>query len=520
MFAGVNVYQKGNYTNGQSQSNFYSGNLMLSYARVINKNQFNANIRSDIQQSSQKSYGFSAVGFPYGTNGNPRFAYGYTPSSRPLSSASTSRSVGFLGSLNYTYDQRFLLDATYRLDGSSVFGSNKQFKPFASAGLGWNIHREAFLKDIKWIDLLKLRANIGYTGNQNIGQFTSTSIYTFLNGSNLFGQGLDMTSLGNPNLDWQKTLQKSYGLDFTIFNNRISGYLEYFDKNTKPLIISASDAIPTSVGINSNYAINVGSLRTKGWSFNARFSPVYNLKERIIWTVGVSGQQTNSTYGGFGNSLDALNKLQLNNKSLTRFKDGNSPDDMYAVVSHGIDPATGNEIFEKTDGTLTYLYSTDDIVKIGNARPKIEGVINNNFTYKNFSVGANVRYRIGGDVFNSALYNKVENISSTNLIYNQDKRALYERWQKPGDVSQFKAISLTGSTPMSSRFVEEDTHFVGESFSAGWRVSNGWVRKLKMQSLGINLYVNDIFRIESVKSERGIDYPFSRSASISLNASF
>ena len=519
-FVSVDPYQKGSYSNGQSQNNFYSGNLMLSYVKVINKNQFNANIRSDIQQNTRKSTGFSAVGFPFGTNGNPRFAYGYTPSARPSSTALTARSVGFLGSLNYTYDQRFLLDATYRLDGSSVFGSNKQFKPFASAGLGWNIHKEAFLKDVKWIDLLKLRANIGYTGNQNIGQFTSTSIYTYLNGTNPFGQGLDMTSLGNPNLGWQKTLQKSYGLDFTVLNNRISGNIEYFDKNTKPLIISASDAIPTSVGINSNYAINVGSLRTTGWSFNARFSPVYNLPERIIWTVGVSGQRTNSTYGGFGNSLDALNRLQLNNKSMIRFQDGNSPDDLYAVVSHGIDPATGNEIFEKKDGTLTYIYSTDDIVNVGNARPKIEGVINTNFTYKSFNVGVNLRYRVGGDVFNNALYSKVENILSSNLIFNQDKRALYERWQKPGDVSQFKAISLTSSTSMSSRFIQEDTHFVGESITAGWRVSNGWVRKLKMQSLGINLYVNDIFRIESVKSERGIDYPFSRSASISLNASF
>jgi TonB-linked SusC/RagA family outer membrane protein len=519
-FAGIDPYQKGRYINAVSQSNFYSGNLMLSYAKVIGKNQFNANIRSDIQQTTQKSSGYSAVGFPYGTNGNPRFAYGYTPSGRPTASAITSNSVGFLGSLNYTYDQRFLFDATYRLDGSSAFGSNKQFKPFASAGLGWNVHREKFLADIKWIGLLKLRANIGYTGNQNLGQFTSTSVYTYLNGSNPFGQGLDMTSLGNPNLDWQKTLQKSYGLDYTILNNRISGYLEYFDKNTKPLIISASAAIPTSVGINSNYAINVGSLRTTGWAVNARFSPVYNLKERIIWTVGVSGQQTNSTYGGFGNSLDALNKLQLNNKSLIRYQDGSSPDDIYAVISHGIDPATGNELFEKKDGTLTFLYSTDDIVKVGNSRSTIEGVINNNFTYKSFSFGAYIRYRIGGDLFNSALYNKVENISSTNLIFNQDKRALYQRWQKPGDVSQFKSISLTSSTPMSSRFIEEDNHFIGESFSASWRVSEGWVRKLKMQSLSISLYVNDIFRIESVKSERGIDYPFSRSASISLNASF
>ncbi|HEY0174761.1 MAG TPA: SusC/RagA family TonB-linked outer membrane protein, partial [Pedobacter sp.] len=306
----------------------------------------------------------------------------------------------------------------------------------------------------------------------------------------------------------------------TLFHNRVSGYVEYFNKSTDPMIVSASGAIPTSVGVNSQYVINVGKLKTTGLDFNVRFSPVYNLKDRIIWTIGVTGQTTKSTYGGLGNSLSVLNKLALNDKSLTRYQDGNSPDDLWAVVSRGIDPATGNEIFQKKDGTLTFAYNTDDIVKVGNTDPVIQGVINTNFTYKNFNFGANVRYSIGGDVFNSAIYNKVENISSSGLNFNQDRRALYDRWQKPGDVSEFKSISLNSSTPMSSRFIEEDTHFIGESFTAGWRVSNGWIRKLKLQSLGISLYVNDIFRLESIQTERGIDYPFARSASISLNASF
>ncbi|MFZ4862918.1 SusC/RagA family TonB-linked outer membrane protein [Sphingobacterium sp. Mn56C] len=519
-FAGVDAYEKGRYTKTQTTSNFFSANLMLSYAKVIAKHQFNGNIRADLQQSSGNGSGFTAVGFPYGTNGNPRFAYGYLPSGRPSSSTNKSRSVGFLGSINYAYDQRFLLDATYRLDGTSVFGSNKQFKPFASIGLGWNIHKEQFLQHQQWLDLLKLRANVGYTGNQNIGQFTSSSVYTFQTGTNPFGQGLDMTSLGNPNLDWQKTLQKSFGLDIGILQNRISGYIEYFDKQTDPLIVPASDALPSSVGINSNYSINVGSLQTRGWSFNGRFSPIYNLKDRIIWTVGFSGQRTTSLYGGFGNKLEALNRLQLNSKSLIRYQDGNSPDDIFAVVSRGIDPATGNEIFQRVDGSYTFLYNTDDIVKVGNTRPKIEGVINSNFTYKNFTFGANVRYRIGGYVYNSALYSKVENIAANNLIFNQDRRALYERWKEPGDEAQFKAISLTSSTPMSSRFVQKDNHFVGESISASWRVSDGWIRQLKLRSLSMTVYVNDIFRLESVKSERGIDYPFARSASFSLNASF
>jgi TonB-linked SusC/RagA family outer membrane protein len=519
-FNSVDPFLKGSYTKAQTENNSYGANLMVSYAKTFGRSQLNANVRGDVSQTSTTATSFAAVGFPYGTNGNPVYAYSYPTSGRPSSSAVKARSVGVLGSVNYAFDQRFLVDATYRLDGASNFGSNKQFQPFSSIGAGWNISREAFLKNYKWISLLKIRGNVGYTGNQNIGTFTSTSVYTFFPGASPFGQALDMTSLGNPDLDWQNTLQQSYGADFSFFQNRISGSIEYYNKLTKPMLVSASGSLPTSTGVNSKYTVNVGQLKTTGYSFNVRFLPVSNAQKHIIWTVGITGQTSNSVYGALGSSLDVLNKLALAGNSLVRYRDGNSPDDIWTVVSHGIDPATGSEIFQQKDGKLTFTYNTNDIVKVGNTRPKIEGVINSSFTYKNLSFGANVRYRIGGYVFNGALYDKVENIDSKDLALNQDRRALYERWQKPGDMAQFKSISLNISTPMSSRFVQKDTHFVGESFNASWRMQNGWVHHLGLQSMSISFYVNDIFRIESIKTERGIDYPFARSVSASLNVSF
>ncbi len=521
-FDGTDIHEKGTYTNTRLENRSYSGNLMLTFAKVINKHQINANIRGDIGETHSQTTGFSAVGFPYGTNGNPIFAYSYTPYGKPSAYTSTSRSAGFMAGINYVYDERFLFDAVYRLDGSTVFGSNRMFRPFASVGIGWNLHKESFLEKASWVDLLKIRADVGITGNENLGQFTSVSTFTAITDINNFGiGGLTLLSLGNPNLEWQKTRQLSCGIDFTLWNNRLSGYVEYYDKRTDPLVIGAVGTLPSSVGINENYVLNVGNLTTEGWSVNLRVSPVYNVKERIIWTIGVTGSTYKSTYGGLGNKLDVYNEQELKNRSLMRYKDGYSPDDMWAVVSRGIDPATGREIFQKTDGTLTFDYDTEDIVKVGNTRPKLEGVINSSFTYKDFTLGANIRYRIAGYLFNNALYDKVENISTAELVYNQDKRALYDRWQKSGDVVQFRAINFMGILPdMSSRFIQKDTHFVGESISLSWRKSDGWIKKLKMQSLSISLYLNDIFRIETVQSERGIEYPFSRSVSLSLNVSF
>ncbi len=517
-FDNTDLTLKGNYTSSHTDNTAYNANLMFVYGELIGRSQLSATIRGDLSETNSQLTGFSAVGFPYGTDGNPIYASGYTPYGIPTSNTGKTRSAGFLASFNYAWDQRFLLDAVYRLDGASVFGTNHTFKPFASGGLGWNLHREPMLRNAKYINLLKLRANAGYTGNENLGQFTSVSTFSFQTGNNnTFGQGIKLSSLGNPYLDWQRTLQLSYGIDFGFWKNRISGYVEYFDKKTDPLAIGTAGTLPSSTGTGSNYVINVGHLVTKGWNFNLRLLPVNNTAQRIIWSVGVMGSNYTSTYGGLSGKLSKLNDEQIVSNGLNRYMDGYSPDDLWAVASHGVDPATGKELFQKKDGTLTYSYSTDDIVRVGNSRPKIEGGINTSFTWHDFTFGAVARYRIGGDVFNSALYNKVENIGT--LHENFDKRALYDRWRQPGDIAQFTSITSTTAN-ISSRFVQKDNHLIGESFSLSWRSYAQWIRDLKLQSLSVSAYLNDIFRVEKIKTERGIDYPYARTGSVSLNISF
>lgn len=147
------------------------------------------------------------------------------------------------------------------------------------------------------------------------------------------------------------------------------------------------------------------------------------------------------------------------------------------VRSAGIDPATGREIFIKKNGELTYDFSYDDEVIVGNSRPTIEGVLGSSFSWKGLSVSADFRYRVGGYSFNSVLFNKVESISTGSLIYNQDKRALYDRWQKPGDRAQFKDIANSVSTPMSSRFVQRDNSWSLESLRVGYEFSPELARR-------------------------------------------
>ncbi|MGY0035186.1 hypothetical protein [Pedobacter sp. NJ-S-72] len=153
--------------------------------------------------------------------------------------------------------------------------------------------------------------------------------------------------------------------------------------------------------------------------------------------------------------------------------------------------------------------------------PTVEGVLSTNLFYKGFNFGIYVRYRLGADIFNTALYNKVENISYSDIINNQDKRALYDRWQNPGDIARFKAISLTSTTPMSSRFVQRENSISGESINVGYTFDHKiWLKHIGMSSLNLTAIANDIFRVSTVLSERGIDYPFAKTVSFSLRASF
>lgn len=527
-FDNASFFEKGTYSNIRMGTFGYQVNAMLTYGKLIAfKHLVNLNVRAEMQDNRNESYSTNAVGFPVGSNGNPSFSYSYQKDSRPQSYLSTVRRNNFLVSGSYVFDARFVADFSTRLDGSTAFGSNKKYETFWSAGVAWNLDHEPMFHDKSWINRLRIKANTGLTGNQNFSQITSVSVYNYTPSAlNTFGQGLDLQTLGNPNLKWQQTLQTNLGLDFTFFNNKLSGWVNFFSKYTDPLIISVD--LPASTGL-VNYPMNIGNQTNRGIDFSVNFSPIYIPQKRIIWTVGVTGIVQKAHYGGIGNQLEPLNKNEQDNGSLIRYRDGYSPDDLWTVYSVGIDPATGNEVFRQKDGQYTFQYRQSDIVRIGNSRPIAEGVFNNSIVYKGFNLGLYFRYRFGGDVLNTALYNKVENISDAALANNQDRRALYDRWKNPGDITSFKKIGLTGAgrsstatgTPLSSRFIQEENTLSGESISFGYEFADvKWLQKLGLKTLRANGYMNDIFRLSTIKRERGIDYPFARTVAFSVNASF
>ena len=513
----VDVLKKGSYSNQRSDGFSYDGDVTATYGQLLaKKHQINAVLGASIRESSDQSKGFSAVGFPEGNFTTPGFANQYTESGKPTYYDSKNRTANFYFNGGYSFDNRYLLDVNYRLDGSSVFGTNRKFSNTWAVGLAWNIHNEKFMKDTELFQMLKIRGSIGNPGNQNFGSYNTLTTYKFNNWmTNNFGTGLLIDAIGDPDLAWQKTIDLNVGLDVSLLN-RLHLNIDVFHKNTDPLL--ASIGIPASVGVTSRLA-NIGKQVTDGFNGTIRYSFIYRPKERMNWTTSLSFSHVRSHYENIGSTLAQYNNENLT-KNMTRYYDGGSPSALWAVRSAGIDPATGKEIFITKSGNYTFSHSYDDEVEVGDTRPDVEGVFGNVFYYKGFSASIYMRYSLGGDTFLGTLYDKVENISSSALAKNQDRRALYDRWQNPGDIAKFKGISRTESTPMSSRFVSVNNYLTIESIRVSYELPYTLMKKMGIQGMTFSAYMNDIARWATVKEERGTSYPFSRSISMALSLNF
>ena len=507
---------KGRYTEANTQILNYDGELSITYGKLLReKHMVNAVGGMRFTQNSSNQSEYEVQGFIDDEFSNPAFALGYQEDGKAVYTDAKNRSLSYYLNFGYAYNDRYLLDLNYRSDGSSVFGADKQFTNTWSVGLGWNLHKEAFFVDVPGISLLKLRASIGNPGNQNFDDYISTRVYTYnTDNMNIFGASAIVSNLGNRGLEWQKTLDRNIGFDVIFIDNRLRINFDYFNKKTDPLLVYIGT--PSSTGTTS-IPRNIGKQITKGITLTLNYSIIR--KEDVFWSVNMNMRHQTSEYQGIGDSLTKYN-IDNQNRNLTRYYDGGSPTDLWAVKSVGIDPATGREIFLDKAGNQTFVHDYDDEVVVGNTEPKAEGVIGTSFYYKGFSASINLRYRLGGQIFMQTLYDKVENLSASKKWENLDKRALYDRWKQPGDEAKFKSIAESEVTPMSSRFVEDNNVLSGESISLGYETTNKWLRHIGASSFNVRAYMNDIFRISTVKNERGLSYPFARSVSFSVGLTF
>ena len=508
--------RRGEYSKTNTNALSYEGDFSLTFAKLWNNvHRLNAVVGGDIYHTKSTIEGYTAEGFPSGDFTKPSFASGYLKDGYPTYYDAISRSLNGYMNLGYAFMDRYLADFSLRENGSSVFGSTSKWNTTWSVGLGWNIHLEPFIQNnAKWIDYFKLRGSWGNPGNQSFDSGRTLITYALQSGTlNYFGIGALADQIGNPNLKWQITQDKNIGLDLTVLDNRLSFTFDYFHKVTDPLLIGIT--MPLSSGTTEYYS-NAGKQTSQGMTFTAQYYILRDIEKRIMWSVRATGRTQDNKIDGIGNKLDAFNNSGRGS-STTRYFDGADPDDIWVVKSAGIDPSTGKELFYDLDGNYTFDYNYDNEQVCGNIRPDLEGVLGTSFTYGGFTASVNFRYQLGADVFNTALWNKVENID---FLYNQDRRALYERWHKAGDIVPFKDVRDQNPSPMTSRFIQNEKTLTLESVHLEYQFfSDSWIKHLGLGSLRFFADARDLFRLSTIRAERGTTYPYARTieAGVSLN---
>ena len=519
-FDDVGETEKGLYSHTNISQLVYEGDVAVTFGKLLaKKHMVNAVGGFNFSSNRRQIHGYSANGFTDDQFDAPSFANGYPSGGKPQYSESLKRAVSFYVNGGYAYDERYLLDFNYRFDGASMFGTGNRFRNTWSLGTGWNLHKEAFMRDNAFFNFAKIRGSVGNPGNQNFAAYQAFSTYKF-NGwmTNVFGTGVILNALGNSDLAWQETVNYDIGTDLTLWGERVNLTFDYYWKNTDPLL--AVITTPGSMGVTS-VAMNAGSQKTHGWEATFRISPVYRPSEGINWNISFNATSSKSMYAGIGDSFSALNESgKASLAGTTRYYDGGSPTAIWAVRSAGIDPATGQELFIKKDGTYSFTYDVNDEVVVGDMQPKVEGLFGSTLYFKGFSAGCYFRYRWGGQVFNTSLFQKVENIGTEEVYNNQDKRALYDRWSENNREAYFKGISMVQKTEKSSRFVMDDNALIGESFNLGYEFPDRLIRRSGISALNLQLTMTDAFRATSVRVERGIDYPFARTVTMAVGITF
>ena len=268
-FVGKEDNEKGAYTESEKHVFGYDGDLSVTYGKLLaERHMVNAVAGMRFTQSTSNLNGYTMRGFIDDEFSNPSFAQEYNPDKKVYQDVK-KRTASYYVNLGYAYDNRYLLDANWRADGASIFGVNKLFTNTWSVGLGWNIHNEHFLEGAGWLDMLKLRVSYGTLGNNATSTFYMYQpLYASANYvlGNAVASGLAQTTLANPNLTWETTHMTNIGLDYGLFDHRLSGSVDVFNRLTTDILISLP--APLEHGTSAVPNQNAGKVRNRGIDFD------------------------------------------------------------------------------------------------------------------------------------------------------------------------------------------------------------------------------------------------------------
>jgi TonB-linked SusC/RagA family outer membrane protein len=455
--------------------------------------------------------------------------------------------ISYFGRFNYSFKEKYLLSATYRIDGSSRLSPGNRYNAFPAVSAGWRISEEGFMQGLSFIKDLKIRGSYGITGNQEgIGNYRSRGITR--GGFNYNNQsGLAPQDAPNENLTWERTTQVDAGLDISLFNNRLTLIADYYYKETNDLIYPI--VLPRSTGFFS-YLINDGQMVNRGFEFQLT---TQNIQRPFNWTTSIN-------FALNRNKLIDLPVKQLNNGAsiggeLTNIaRVGGSLGSFYGYVVDGIFQSQ-EDIQSLNDGSPTGVYqrtgtapgdirfkdlnndgvvNSEDRTIIGNAFPEFSGGLTNRLTYKGFDLNVVLQFSYGNDIFN---YNRYINEGMVNL--NNGAKSTLNRWQTPGqdtDIPRAIDSDPNANTRISTRWIEDGSFLRFKTATFAYSLPQAWIKRagltnvrLYVQGQNLLTFTNysgfdpEVNSFSTDNNALGIDwgsYPQARTYTIGINLGF
>jgi TonB-linked SusC/RagA family outer membrane protein len=384
--------------------------------------------------------------------------------------ATNARLASFFARANYSFLERYLATAGVRLDGSSRFGLNNRYGTFPSASVGWVATKEPWLQSLANFVDLKLRASLGYTGNQAISSnFAPLAKFGRAN----YGDegGLAPSTLGNPDLRWESTREFDAGFDLSALSGRVTFIGDAYIKKTKDLLVLRP--IPATSGYTNVWS-NVGNMQNRGLEAQVSTRNVVTEGDGFNWTtdfnISHNENKVLKLYNGqpFSSGIRGVNRVQ----------EGAPLGAFYTFVVDKVDPANGDLVLKDLngDGVVT---SADRAI-VGSPHPKYTGGLSNELTWKGFNFHSFLQFSQGAKIYNAIA------IFDDDAGYNVDnkfKRVL-KRWQKPGDITDQPRASFEGTSGgygASSRYIEDGSYLRIQEVTLGYRLSNRFASMLGMQ---------------------------------------
>lgn len=488
---------QGRSTKSSFRSTSLTFNQVLSWARQFGVHNIRALAGHENYRYQDKNLSATRIGFQF--PGLTDIINGTSTEGAPGSSQDYHRIESYFGQVNYDYDGKYLLSASIRNDGTSRFHPDKRWGSFYGGGIAWRVSRESFLKNVRFINDLKLRTSYGEVGQEALGSYYNYIQYYFPDG---FGNYAGVTRQANPDLIWETNKKFNVGLDFVVLKNRLQGTVEYFNNVSEDLLFEVPISSSNGSGGYLTSLMNIGANKNYGWEVQLSYAAIRG--RDFNWKIDLNVTQIKNKITKLP-PAQAQNGIVVGNKKWTV---GSSIYDFWLREFAGVDASTGESLYYKdvlgTDGKptgerlLTNNISQASYYYKGSAIPDFLGGVTNTFSYKNFDLSFLLTFSYGGKFYDGNYANLMLQGQSYGLGWHKD---ILDRWQKPGDVTNVPRVQngIIQQDGASSRFLFDGSYVNVKNVTLSYTIPKNVLSKIGVAGTQVFANIDNAYLFTSKK---------------------